>query len=113
MKIVDKKITIAELKEMAEKMFGDFVKSVVDVEKEIIAVDASLHADEEKLLIEEGSKQKNLWGVNLYPNSKESDWIEFDSMINLRPSFGNKTRGVDDINIQEKIIRIINKLVER
>ena len=112
MKIIEKNIRIEELEQMAEKMFGDLVKGVIDVEKEIIAIDAELHADEEALLIEQGSEQKNLWGINLYPELKNSkDFIEFDSMINLRPSQNNRTRGVDDLDIQKKIKTIINKLI--
>ncbi len=114
MKIVDSKspITINQIGEMAEKMFGNLVKAVVDIEKEIMAVDAELHADEEALLLENDSKQKNLWGINLYPEFfGEEDFIEFDSMINLRPSQNNRSRSVEDIDLQKKIIQIVNKLV--
>lgn len=93
-------------------MFGDLVKAVVDLEKQIMAVDAELHADEEALLLEKSSKQQNLWGINLYPEFfGTNDFIEFDSMINLRPSSGNKSRGVDDDKIQKQIIELVNKLV--
>lgn len=112
MQIVDKKITIDELKTMSKKMFSGLVKGVVDIEKEIMVVDAEVHADEESLLLENESQQENLWGINIYPEKMGSeDWIEFDSMINLRPSFGNSTRGVDDQKIQEKIIKIVTKLI--
>ena len=95
-------------------MFGNMVKAVVDVEKEIMVVDAGLHSDEESLLLEKESKQENLWGINLYPeNFGKDDWIEFDSMINLRPSWGNKSRGVDDPKIQEKIKNIVNRLAAK
>jgi hypothetical protein len=94
MKIIKDKISINEIKEMTERMFGNLVKAVVDVEKEIIA--------EEVLLLAKGSKQKDLWGINLYPDIKDDDWIEFDSMINLKPSQGNRTRGVDDEKIRKK-----------
>ncbi len=113
MKIITNEITIAELKEMSEKMFGNLVKAVVDTEKEIMAVDADLHADEESLLLENGSEQKNLWGINLYPELTEDDFVEFDSMINLRPSQKNRSRGVDDLDIQKRIIEIVNKLVKK
>lgn len=113
MKIVDENISISEIKTMAEQMFGDLVKAVVDLEEQIISIDAELHADLEALMLKEGSKQQNLWGINLYPELfGNKDFIEFDSMINLRPSSGNKTRGVDDIKIQEQIIKLINKLVK-
>ena len=111
MKIVEKSITIQELREMAEKMFGNLVKAVVDIEKNIMAVDAELHADEEQLLLENDSKQANLWGINIYPETKNDNWIEFDSMINLRPSQGNRSRGVDSEEIRKKIAEIVNKLV--
>jgi len=103
---------LKELKIMSEGMFGDLVKAVVDIEKEIMIVDAGLHADEEKALLDSGSRQEDLWGINLYPNEPEEFFIEFDSMINLRPSYGNRSRGVDDKNIQQKIIAIVNKLVK-
>lgn len=96
---------------MTEKMFGNLVKAVVDVEREIMAVDAELHADEEQLLLENGSKQENLWGINIYPEIKDDNWIEFDSMINLRPSRGNRSRGVENEEIRKKIIAIISKLI--
>lgn len=115
MKIIDKisKISNIDLKIMAETMFGELVKAVVDVEKELLVVDAELHADEEKELLERGSKQENLWGINLYPDDfGGDDFIEFDSMINLRPSWGNRSRGVDDVETQAKIVLIVNSLVE-
>jgi len=113
MKIVKNKISISELKKMARRTFGDLVKAVVDINKETMAVDGELHSDEEALLLQNDSKQKNLWGINIYPEIKGNDWIEFDSMINLRPSLNNLSRGVDNPNIRKKIIKIVNKLVER
>jgi len=111
MKIVKDKIGVAELKEMAKKMFGDLVKAMVDIEKEIMAVDAPMHADLLEFLMEkENSEPKNLWGINIYPEKPENDFIEFDSMMNLKPDLGNKTRGVDSEEIRKKIIKIVNKL---
>jgi hypothetical protein len=98
---------------MAENMFGDLVKAVVDIEKKIIAVDAELHSDEEAYLIENGSKQNNLWGINIYPYDQGQKMIEFDSMINVRPSQGNKTRGINDSQIQKSIIEIVNNIIEK
>jgi len=85
---------------------------VVDIEKGIMALDAELHADQEALLLEQGSAQENLWGINIYPDLPNEQRIEFDSMINLRPSFGNCSRGVDSPGIQKKIIEIVNKLIK-
>ena len=112
MKIIKDQITIKEIKEMAQKMFGNFVKAVVDIEDEIIAIDAELHADLEVFLMENGAKQENLWGINIYPEIFGEERVEFDSMINLKPSLGNQTRGVENSQIREKIFKIVDKLVK-
>ena len=96
---------------MAEAGFGDMVKAVVDVERGIMAVDGELHSDEEALLLENGSEQGHLWGVNLYPALARADLIEFDSMINIRPSQGNRSRGIDDPGIRGRVIRVVETLV--
>jgi hypothetical protein len=111
-KLVKENISLTELKQMSEKMFGGLVKAVVDIEKKIMVVDAGMHADEETFLLENESRQQNLWGINLYPDQYASkDWIEFDSMINIRPTDGNRSRGIDDPKICEQIIKIVNSLV--
>ena len=113
MQLIEEQISIKELKEMSSKKFGNLVKAVVDVEKEVLVVDAELHSDQEAYLLERGSKQENLWGINIYPELTGDDRIEFDSMINLRPSQNNNSRGVEDEEIQKKIIDIVNsKIIE-
>lgn len=96
---------------MAASMFGDMVKAVVDVSLETMAVDAELHSDEEAFLLERGSKQADLWGINLYSELQDEAFVEFDSMINLRPSQGNRSRGVEDSLVRERIVRIVRALV--
>ena len=113
MKVLDKTVSIDELKKMAADTFGDLVKAVVDIDRELVALDAELHSDLEALLLENGSKQKDLWGINFYPDIKGGDFIEFDSMINMRPSQGNMSRGVDNEEIQKRIIGAVNKWVKR
>ncbi len=113
MKIITEKIKLSELKEMAVAMLGNLVKAVIDIEKEIMAVDAELHSDEEALLIKEGSRQDDIWGINIYPDLPVDERIEFDSMINLRPRLGNRTRGVDNPEIRSKIKSILSKLIEQ
>ena len=78
-----------------------------------MAVDADLHSDEEALLIEQGSTQGDLWGINLYPDLSTDEWIEFDSMINIRPSQGNRSRGVDDAGVRSRILDVVSALVRR
>lgn len=112
MKLIDKNISISELKIMSTKMFSGIVKAVVDIKKEVMVVDADMHADEEKYLIENDSKQDDLWGINFYPDQKGEDFIEYDSMINVRPRINNFSRGINDEKIKQKIIKIVNKLVK-
>jgi len=97
---------------MAENRFGNLVKAVVDVERKIMALDGELHADEEALLLENGSHQENLWGINIYPELEGTERIEFDSVINIRPSQGNRSRGVDDRVTREKIVLVVFELVK-
>lgn len=94
--IVEKNITLKEIGEISQKMFGNLVKA------------------EEALLLEKGSRQENLWGINIYPEFfGKDDFIEFDSMINLRPSQNNRSRGVGDSEIRKKILEITNKLISK
>jgi len=112
MKLVKQSISIQEIDKMAKQKFGNLVKAVIDIDKKIMVVDAELHADQESLLIQSGSKQANLWGINLYPEKYSSlDFIEFDSMINLRPSQNNLGRNIKDKKIQDKIRKIVKKLI--
>ncbi|MCA9733328.1 hypothetical protein KC799_14415 [candidate division KSB1 bacterium] len=113
MQILEKPITIAELVSIAESGFGEMVKAVVDVDLEIIAIDAELHSDLEALCLENNSKQENLWGINYYPEMEDEDFIEYDSMINIRPAQGNRSRDVEDESIRRKIVEITNKWITK
>jgi len=111
MRIIEKRIPLIELTALARSGFGDMVKAVVDIERGVMAVAGELHADEEALLLESGSRPEDLWGINLYPDLVGPDRIEFDSMINIRPSRGNRTRGVDDPDVRSRILEIVGRLV--
>ena len=106
-------IPIDEVRRLAVARFGDLVKAVVDLERRVMIVDAELHADQEAELLAGGSRQQDLWGINLYPDLTEGEFIEFDSMINLRPSFGNRSRGVDDPATRDRITALVTSLVRR
>lgn len=110
-KIISSPVTLNELSNIAANQFIYLVKAVVDIETGDMAIGGELHSDEEKMMIEKGSSQENLWGINIYPGLKAEDRIEFDSMINLRPYLGNNTRGVENKEIQMRIIDIVNKLI--
>ena len=109
----DNPVSVDELRALAQGRFGDMVKGVVDLERRILLLDADLHADQEAALLADGSAQRDLWGINLYPDVEGPDWLEFDSMINLRPSFGNRSRGVDDPATQQAIRVLVDQLVRR
>jgi hypothetical protein len=113
MKIVSQQVTLDELGRMATGTFGNMVKAVVDVDRELLAVDAELHSDLEALLLEDGSLQENLWGINLYPEFHDEQFVEFDSMINMRPSQGNRSRGVDSPETRSAILRVLEKRIQR
>lgn len=109
--ILNKPISRDQLKQYAANTFGDMIKCVADVEKGLLAIDADLHADLERLLLENGSQQTSLWGFNLYPDETGDDYIEFDSLINIRSWQGNPSRDVLDQNVREMIVGIVNKYV--
>ncbi len=113
MKIITEIITIDELRELAKDIFVDMVKAVVDVERKVMAVNAELHSDLEAFLLKNGSTQKDLWGINLYLDVSSGDFVEFDSMINVRPSQNNRSRGVEDEATRKKIIQLVDQRVKR
>ena len=107
MQLVDK-ISISELRAMSEKMSEPLVKGVVDINDQLLVVDAEMHVDQEQFLLERGSKQSDLWGINLWPEQYGTEsFIEFDSMINIRPWQNNRSRSVDDHEIRERITGIV------
>ena len=113
MLIVTEKISVAELQRISESFSEGLVKAVVDVQQEVMAVDSELHADLERLLIENGSSQENLWGINLYPDLEDEDFVEFDSMINIHPRQNNRSRGVEDESLRKAILHIVGNLVQK
>jgi hypothetical protein len=111
--IIKSTISLPKLSELASEIFGDMVKAVVDVESEAMAVGPELHVDAEQLLLQQGSQQQNLWGINLYPEAfgDEKHFVEFDSMINLRPGQGNRSRGVEDPEIRKRVLEVVRKKI--
>ena len=112
MTILSNPITREELAEIAASSFGDMVKGVVDVGRGLVAIDSELHADLESLLLENGSHQVDLWGINLYPDIYDDDFIEYDSLINIRPMQGNRSRGVEDEKLRNKIVEVVNQWIK-
>lgn len=113
MKIVDQQITLEELKTMAQRTFGQIVKAVIDIERDTLVVDAQMHSDQEELLLDQGSQQEHLWGINLHPFESEDKFVEFFAVINLRPLSGNMSMSVNDVTIQKRIIALVNQKISR
>lgn len=113
MVILETRISKASLIELASHIYGDMVKAVVDVDNGILAIDAELHADLERVLLERGCSQESLWGFNLYPEADDEDFIEFDSLINIRPRQGNYGRGVENETVRDIIRSIVNKFIDK
>jgi hypothetical protein len=112
-RILNTPVRLEELRRLAADQFGDFVKAVVDVGRGVMAVGGELHADEEATLLDEGARQADLWGINLYPDRPVAEMVEFDSMINVRPSQSNRSREVEDPTVRRQIQVIVERLVVR
>ena len=111
MQILQQPITLTELKALAQNTFGDMIKCVADVKRGLLALDADLHADLERLLLEEGSAQEDLWGFNLWVEEDGEDFIEFDSLINIRSWQGNPSRDVENPEVREAIKAIVSQFI--
>lgn len=112
MEIIDTQISKDRLKDLSIDFYGYMVKAVVDVSRGIMAVNAELHSDLEQLLLDNGSVQGSLWGINLYPENDAEDFIEYDSIINIRPRNNNFSRDVENPNIRSQISSIVWNLVK-
>ena len=112
-RIIESGVSIDELIEASRDFDDELVKAVVDIKRGIMAIGGSMHSDEETTLLDDGSEQDDLWGINIYPGRRGEDWVEFDSMINIRPRQGNRARNVEKADLREKIIKIVEALVKR
>ena len=111
MQILKDPMDVKALSVLAQNLFGDMVKAVVDIKRDQIALDATLHADLEHLLLENGSALENLWGINLFPGLPEEDFIEFESLINIRPLQNNNSLIVKNEATRQAIRKVVNKWI--
>ncbi len=111
-RIIKDLIEKAELQRIADEWKSEFVKGVVDIAQGIMAIGAEFHADEEEILIAEGSKREDCWGINLFPQKAKEDWIAFDSLINIKPVQNNRSLHVEDRATRERINMIVYKLIK-
>lgn len=112
-RVISAPIALKDVSELAKQQFGNMIKATVDIRQSLMAIGGELHADEEQLLLDKGSKQADLWGINLYPaNFSKKNFIEFDSMINIRPSQGNMSRGIEDKQVGQQVIEVVGELIK-
>ncbi len=104
---INKKATKEEIKKMAED-FDGYIKVVVDIDQEILAGGGKRHFEGEQKLLGEGSKQQNLWGGGVDLETKE---IDYNSIINLRPSEDNPSRDIMSSEIRKEFDRIVKSLI--
>ena len=105
--LVTDRIAASDLERLVGNPFQDMVKFVVDVDRRIAAVGGELHADVVEFLLQHGSKQSALWGGNYFPGRGEQDCIVFASMINVRPSAGNRSLAIQDPALREQVRSIV------
>ena len=113
MRILEKPTKKSELIESSTNFIDEnTIKGAVDIKRGLVAVDSPMHYDCEQLLLEDGSCQADIWGINLYLDEEDiDDMVEFDSMINIRPAQNNRTRGVEDEAIQAKIKEVVSNWI--
>ncbi len=102
-KIIQQKLSSAELTELCRAHFDTMVKFVVDIQQERMAVGGEMHADAEAMLLAQGSRQSDLWGGNFYPWNAPEQRLEFTSFINIRPSDDNAAMEVLNPEIRSKM----------
>jgi hypothetical protein len=112
MRVIQEQIPLSRLKAECMTSFDTMIKTVVDCRREIMVVDAELHADEETVLLEQGSSQDDLWGINIYPEKTGEEFIEFTSLINIRPNQQNPSMEILDEELKKKISEIVSKLID-
>lgn len=104
----EKKATAEQIKKMCYEL-GNYIKVVVDVEKGILAGGGGMHYDEEQLLLEYGCKQENLWGGGI---DFDTNSIDYNSMINIRPNQGNSSRDILSEEIRKKFKKIVEEMLQ-
>jgi uncharacterized protein DUF5674 len=107
----NQRIEPAELRRLVDLFFEDMVKCVVDVERGVVAVGGEMHADAEQALLEDGSRQRDLWGANYYPGRGREDCIEYTALINIRPAQGNRSMEIQDPTVRERVRQLTSALI--
>lgn len=111
--IIRKPIPLSRVREAAAHSFGDMVKAVVDLRRRVMVLGGEMHADGERLLLDDGSKQEDLWGLNMYPDRLGDEFIEYTSLINIRPRQNNRSHEIQDEAIRAQVKAVIHELITK
>lgn len=109
--IIKKKISKDELARIVKENYGTMAKVDVDIKKEILAIGGEWHSEGDELLNQDGSSREDVWGIDFYPWKSSAERIEYNSLINIKPSVGHKKMEIQDNEIKQKISNIIEKLL--
>ena len=109
--VITSRIDPAQLRRLVGAYFTDMVKYVVDVRRRVVGIGGELHADAEHLLLEDGSRQEDVWGANYYPGEGPEGCIEYTALINIRPAQGNRSMEVADESTRLAIREITFELI--
>ncbi len=111
-KILDSKITIEEVKQLADMWYGTMIKGAVDIEGARVALGGDYHIEDSELLTDTGSKFEDVWGFNIRFEENPDGVLEFDSMVNIKPNLGNRSRNIGNEEIVKKATTIIYKFID-
>lgn len=106
--IIRQKATRQQIDEMLEEL-DPLIKLAVDIRRQILAGGGEMHADCESVLLEDGSRQEDIWGANWIPNTRT---IEFEALINIRPKQQNRSMTIQDPAIKQQVETITRKFLE-
>ncbi|MGB8657390.1 MAG: DUF5674 family protein [Candidatus Zixiibacteriota bacterium] len=106
--IIRNQATPQQIEEMLSTL-GTYIKLAVDIKRGILAGGGILHADCESELLEDGSKQEDIWGADWYPESKK---VRYEALINIRARQNNTSMGIQNSNIRSEIESIARRLLE-
>lgn len=110
--VLDHKITIEEVRELAKFWYGTMIKGAVDIESSRVALGGEYHIEDSEILTSSGSKFEDIWGFNIRFEENPDGVLEFDSMVNIKPNFGNRSRNISNEEIIKKAKEIIYKFID-
>lgn len=112
MRILKKPIPMSEVRALATEWYGTMIKGTVDIAENKVALGGDYHMETCELLVKDGSHHANIWGFNIRFDEGQKNLLEFDSLVNIKPALGNKSRSVEDPEIIEKATKIIHSWIQ-